>query len=85
MVKIRLTRVGAKKQPSYRIVVMEEGKPRDGAYLEVLGHYNPLVNPPAVTLDREKALKWLKLGAQPTKPVARFLTQLGILEKANTT
>ncbi len=82
MVKIRLSRVGAKKQPSYRIVVVEEGKPRDGAFIEVLGNYNPLVNPPAVTLDQEKALKWLKQGAQPSQAVARFLTQMGILEKA---
>ena len=81
MVKLRLTRVGAKKQPSYRIIATDQRNPRDGAYLEILGTYNPRVDPPLVNLNEEAALKWLRQGAQPTDAVARFLTQKGILEK----
>ena len=81
MVKIRLRRVGAKNQPSYRVVVADSRSPRDGAFIETVGHYNPLTNPETVVVDEEKALRWLGYGAQPTEPVARLLTKLGIMEK----
>ena len=81
MVKIRLSRVGRKKKPSYRVVVADSRAPRDGAFIEIIGHYDPLVDPPAVTIDEEKALKWLRQGAQPTEAVARMLDKLGILER----
>jgi small subunit ribosomal protein S16 len=81
MVKIRLRRVGAKKKPSYRIVVADARAPRDGALIETIGHYNPLTDPPSVEINEEKALKWLRQGAQPTDAVARLLAKKGILEK----
>lgn len=81
MVKIRLRRVGRKKKPSYRVVVADARAPRDGAFIEVIGHYNPLTDPPSVVIDEEKALKWLGQGAKPTETVARFLNSLGIMEK----
>jgi small subunit ribosomal protein S16 len=84
MVKIRLARVGRKKKPSYRVVVADSRAPRDGAFIEIIGHYDPLVDPPAVTIDEEKALKWLRQGAQPTEAVARMLDKLGILERLKT-
>ena len=84
MVKIRLSRVGRKKKPSYRVVVADSRAPRDGAFIEIIGHYDPLVDPPAVTIDEEKALKWLRQGAQPTEAVGRMLEKLGILERLKT-
>lgn len=81
MVKIRLRRTGTKKKPSYRVVAADSRAPRDGAFLEIIGHYNPLTDPETVVIDEEKALKWLRHGAQPTKPVERLLTKLGIIEK----
>ncbi len=81
MVKIRLRRVGARNQPSYRVVVVDVRAPRDGAYIEKIGHYNPLTNPETVIIDEEKALKWLRYGAQPTEAVARMLSKLGVMEK----
>ena len=81
MVKIRLRRVGAKSKPSYRVVVADARAPRGGAYIEKIGHYNPLTNPETVVIDEEKALKWLRCGAQPTEAVARLLSRLGIMEK----
>jgi small subunit ribosomal protein S16 len=84
MVKIRLARVGRKKKPSYRIVVADVRAPRDGSFIEIIGHYDPLTDPPTVVVDEEKALKWLRQGAQPTEPVARLLDKLGILERLKT-
>jgi len=81
MVKIRLRRVGAKKKPSYRLVVADSRAPRDGAFINIIGHYNPLTNPETVVIDEEKALHWLKQGAQPTATAARLLSKLGIMEK----
>ncbi len=81
MVKIRLRRVGARKQPSYRIVVADSRSPRDGAFISILGHFNPLTDPETVVINEEKALGWLKQGAQPTATVARLLSKTGILEK----
>ncbi len=68
-VKIRLKRVGKKKAPSYRVVVADSRSPRDGRIIENLGWYNPLVEPSAIQIDAEKALNWLKEGAQPTNSV----------------
>ncbi|MCK4723007.1 MAG: 30S ribosomal protein S16 [Dehalococcoidia bacterium] len=84
MVKIRLARVGRKKKPSYRVVVADVRAPRDGSFIEIIGHYDPLTDPPTVVVDEEKALKWLRQGAQPTEPVARLLDKLGILERLKT-
>jgi small subunit ribosomal protein S16 len=81
MVRIRLRRTGKKKQPSYRVVVADGRAPRDGAFIENIGHYNPLTDPPTVVIDEEKALKWLQRGAKPTETVASLLTKLGIMEK----
>ena len=81
MVKIRLRRVGAKKKPSYRLVVADSRAPRDGAFINIIGHYNPLTNPETVVIDEEKALHWLRQGAQPTTTAARLLSKLGIMEK----
>jgi len=84
MVKIRLRRVGARKKPSYRIVVVNSRSPRDGEYIDVIGNYNPLTNPETIAIAEDKALKWLKQGAQPTATAARLLTKLGIMEKFKT-
>ena len=81
MVKIRLRRVGAKNKPSYRLVVADSRAPRDGAFISIIGHYNPLTDPETVVIDEEKALTWLRQGAQPTATVARLLSKVGILEK----
>ncbi len=81
MVKIRLRRVGAKKKPSYRIVVADSRSPRDGAFIDIMGHYNPLTDPETVVIDEEKALHWLRQGAQPTATAARLLAKAGIIEK----
>ena len=81
MLRIRLRRVGKKGQPSYRIVVADSRSPRDGAFVEWIGNYDPMVDPPAVVLNEEKARSWLKKGAQPSEPVERILQWTGILEK----
>jgi small subunit ribosomal protein S16 len=81
VVKIRLRRVGAKKRPSYRVVVADIRAPRDGAFIETIGHYNPLTDPETVVIDEEKALHWLAQGAQPTATTTRLLSKTGIWEK----
>lgn len=81
MVRIRLRRVGAKKQPSYRVVVADARSPRDGRFIETIGHYNPRTDPPTVVIKEDRALYWLTQGAQPTDAVTRMLTNLGTLEK----
>ena len=75
MVKIRLRRVGAKNKPMYRIVVADSRSPRDGAFIEVIGHYNPLTDPETVDIDKEKANKWLGYGARPCGTVARLFSK----------
>ena len=80
-VKIRLKRVGKKKAPSYRVVVADARSPRDGRIIENIGWYNPLVEPSAIHIDEEKALGWLKNGAQPTDSVSSLLKRAGILER----
>ncbi|MFN8475930.1 MAG: 30S ribosomal protein S16 [Anaerolineae bacterium] len=82
MVKIRLRRVGAKKQPSYRIVVASSTSPRDGRFLEVLGHYNPRTEPETVVVNVERSRYWLGHGAQPTEAVERLLKKAGAYEAA---
>lgn len=81
MVKIRLRRVGAKKQPHYRVVVADSRSPRDGKFIEIIGHYNPRTEPPTVEIDGERALYWLSVGAQPTAAVHRMLDRLGIMAR----
>ena len=81
MVKIRLRRVGSKNKPSYRVVVADSRSPRDGAFINVIGHYNPQTEPATVVIDEDKALHWLGKGAQPTTTVVRLLSQAGIIEK----
>lgn len=81
MVKIRLRRTGAKRQPHYRVVVTESRSPRDGKVLETIGHYNPRTDPPTVEIDAERALYWLSVGAQPSEAVRRMLDKMGILSQ----
>ena len=79
MVKIRLRRMGAKKNPYYRIVVADSRSPRDGRCIEEIGTYNPLTEPATVTVDVEKAQTWIKNGAQPTDTVRGLLKKAGVL------
>ena len=72
-VKIRLTRMGKKKQPSYRVVVVDSRRPRDGAYIEQIGRYDPRAEPSLVEIDNERALDWLQKGAQPTERAKKLL------------
>jgi small subunit ribosomal protein S16 len=78
-VRIRLTRVGATKQPSYRIVVADGRSARDGRSIETLGHYNPRTEPIELNVDADKAKEWLAKGAQPSDTVVRLFKQAGIL------
>ena len=80
-VKLRLTRIGKKKQPQYRIVAADERAPRDGRFIEILGHYNPLSDPSSLTVDNAKAVKWLNQGAQPTERVAKLLQVSGAMDE----
>jgi small subunit ribosomal protein S16 len=77
-VKIRLMRVGKKKQPSYRVVVSDSRSPRDGRFIEVLGQYAPREDPSVVTIDSDRALHWLRVGAQPTEEVGKLLEITGV-------
>ena len=79
MVKIRLRRMGAKKNPYYRIVVADSRSPRDGRCIEEIGTYSPLTAPATVTVDVEKAQNWIKNGAQPTDTVRGLLKNAGVL------
>jgi small subunit ribosomal protein S16 len=72
-VKIRLTRMGKKKQPTYRVVVMDSRKPRDGKYIEQIGRYDPRQNPSLIEIDNERAVDWLNMGAQPTERAQKLL------------
>ncbi|NPV52154.1 MAG: 30S ribosomal protein S16 [Firmicutes bacterium] len=78
---IRLTRTGAKKQPSYRVVVADSRYPRDGRHIEIIGYYNPTREPVDLKIDEEKALKWLRQGARPSDTVKYLLTRAGVMEK----
>ena len=77
-VKIRLRRTGAKKAPSYRVVVADSRYPRDGRFIEELGYYNPLTEPSTIKIDREKAKNWIANGAQPTDTVKVLLKKAGL-------
>jgi small subunit ribosomal protein S16 len=81
MVKIRLRRVGAKKQPSFRVVVADSRSPRDGRFIEQIGFYNPRTEPETLRIDEARALHWLNVGAQPTDSVARLLRTTGTMER----
>jgi len=81
-VRIRLTRVGATKQPTYRVVVADSRNARDGRSIETIGHYNPRTDPIDVKIDADKAKKWLAQGAQPSETVARLFRNAGILPAA---
>ena len=79
-VKIRLTRLGDKKSPFYRVVVADSRSPRDGRFIDIVGTYNPLKNPAEVKIDSDKAKQWIATGAQPTDTVKGLLVQAGVLE-----
>ncbi len=79
MVKIRLRRMGAKKAPYYRIVVADSHFPRDGRFIEEIGTYNPLAEPAEIKVDSERALAWIKNGAQPTDTVKNLLKRAGVI------
>lgn len=79
-VKMRLKRMGAKKNPFYRVVVADSRYPREGRFIEEIGTYNPLADPAEVAIDSEKALKWLKNGAQPTDTVKSLLRKVGVIQ-----
>ena len=81
MVKIRLRRVGAKKQPSYRVVVTDSRSPRDGRFIEAIGFHNPRTEPETVQITEDRALHWLSVGAQPTEAVARLLDKQGTMAR----
>ncbi|MBG7617009.1 MAG: 30S ribosomal protein S16 [Chloroflexi bacterium] len=85
MLKIRLRRMGSPKKPSYRVVVAEVTSPRDGAFVEIIGHFNPLTDPETFVIDADKAKSWLGKGAQPTDTVARLLTKAGVIQKSTPT
>ena len=84
MIRIRLARVGKKGHPSYRIVVAEVTAPRDGSYLEWIGNYDPMEDPPVTTLKNERAAHWLSMGAIPTDAVARIMSANGLMERTPT-
>ncbi|MDQ6795581.1 MAG: 30S ribosomal protein S16 [Chloroflexota bacterium] len=81
-VRIRLTRVGATKQPTYRVVVADSRKARDSRSIDTIGHYNPRTEPVEVSIDADKAKEWLAKGAQPSNTVARLFRNAGILPAA---
>ncbi len=80
-VKIRLRRMGAKKQPSYRVVIADSRAPRDGAFIETIGHYNPLTEPATIKIDEARATYWLERGAQPTDTVLRLFKRTSLSER----
>lgn len=81
MMKIRLRRMGAKKQPTYRFVVADSRSPRDGKFIEILGHYNPRTEPKTVEVNEDKAKEWISKGAQPTETVRRLFAEKGIMDR----
>jgi small subunit ribosomal protein S16 len=83
-VRIRLRRMGARKQPYYRVVVADSRSPRDGRFLDTIGTYNPRTEPAEIRIDREKALAWLENGAEPTDSARSLLSKLGIWQRFRT-
>ena len=77
--------MGRRNRPFYRVVVTDSRSPRDGKFIELIGHYNPLTDPAIISIDEEKALKWLRQGAQPTDTVRSLLSKLGIIDKVKPT
>lgn len=84
MTRIRLLRTGKKKQPSYRVVVADQRSRRDGAFVEIIGHYNPLTDPSTIKINEDKALHWLEVGAQPSESVIALLKRAGVWQKHQT-
>ncbi len=82
MLRIRLTRRGFRKRPHYRVVVADQRAPRDGAFVDIIGHYDPHTGPDSLTVDHEKARAWLSQGAQPSEAVAKLFRRHGILASA---
>lgn len=82
MVKLKLRRQGKKKQPTYRLVAADSHSPRNGRFIEILGHYNPRTEPPTIVLEQEKILAWIGKGAQPTDSVRQLLQTAGVLARA---
>ncbi len=80
MVKLRLRRMGARNQPFYRIVAVDSRVKRDGKYIECIGHYDPKPDPSAITIETERAIYWLGVGAQPTETVRSLMRKAGILQ-----
>jgi small subunit ribosomal protein S16 len=78
-VKLRLKRMGAKKRPFYRIIAADTRAPRDGRFIEEIGYYNPISQPPEIKIDPDKAHKWIESGAQPTDTVRSLLKKAGVL------
>lgn len=81
MVRLRLRRMGKKKQPSYRLVAADKRSPRDGRFIEILGHYNPRTEPVVINFKEEKVIDWLRKGAMPSETVIRLLKKAGIWQK----
>ncbi len=79
-VKMRLTRIGKKKTPFYRVVIADSRSPRDGRFVEEIGYYNPLTEPAEIKIDADKAKQWIKNGAQPTDTVKALLKKSGIVD-----
>ena len=80
-VKIRLTRLGDKKAPFYRVIVADSRAPRDGKFVDIIGTYNPLTDPAEIKIDAVKAEKWLKNGATPTETAKQLLVKSGVIKK----
>ena len=77
-VHIRLRRTGTTRKPAYRVVVADQRSPRDGRFIEIIGHYNPLSDPPLLKIETEKATAWIKKGAQPSNTVKHLLKRAGV-------
>jgi small subunit ribosomal protein S16 len=82
MVKIRLRRTGKTKQPSYRVVVADSRSPRDGKFIEIIGHYNPIRQPKVLEINGDRARYWLGVGAQPTETVTSLLKRVNVLDES---
>ena len=80
MLRMRLTRTGAKKRPSYRVIVADSRAPRDGRHVDILGYYDPMTQPTTIKIDTERAVRWLRNGAQPTERVRILLRHAGVLK-----
>ncbi len=83
-VSIRLRRIGSNRRPAYRVVVADSRAPRDGRFIEILGHYNPLTTPPTVAIDRAKVESWISKGAQPSNTIKRLLSATKAVAQATT-